>query len=112
MHQNAAAPSGGPAPSDPPVTTAPWLTDPPDQEPDLVSGLVSAHDLAQGPAAAAVQVQLERTLRLAGVERIHLTAGDPFDPDTQRAVSTESTPDAQLVGRVAREVRPGWLWGG
>ena len=112
MQQNApASPAGGDF-----AHLASGLTGQPDNEPNLVSGLIAAHDLAHGPTEAAVQVQLERTLRKAGVERIFVNAGDRFDPATHREVDTanivDPIEDQNLIGRVEREVRPGWLSGG
>ncbi|RIJ69881.1 nucleotide exchange factor GrpE, partial [Nakamurella silvestris] len=78
----------------------------------LVSGMISAHDLAQGPTATAVRRQLERTLHQAGVERIEVAVGEPFDVDLHSVAGTEPTADQALSRCVAREVRPGWLWGG
>ena len=79
---------------------------------NLVGGMISAHDLAHGPTAEAVQLQLERTLHEAGVERIKVAVGDPFDVELHSVAGTERTADPSAVRRVAREVRPGWLSGG
>lgn len=82
---------------------------------DLVAGLIAAHDLAcaSGPdgseAGVAVQVQLERTLRGAGVDRVRVVDGDVFDPAFHLAVATAPTPHRELDRRIAREVRAGWM---
>jgi molecular chaperone GrpE (heat shock protein) len=85
---------------------------------DLVAGLIAAHDLAcaSGPGGSeggvAVQVQLERTLRGAGVDRVVVARGDVFDPDHHLAVATEPTPLPELDRLIAREVRAGWRTAG
>ncbi len=82
---------------------------------ELVAGLIAAHDLAMasGPdgseGGVAVQVQLERTLRAAGVDRVAVAEGDVFDPAFHLAVATEAAPRPDLDRRVAREVRAGWM---
>jgi molecular chaperone GrpE (heat shock protein) len=81
---------------------------------ELVTGLIAAHDLASaaGPEGSeggvAVQVQLERTLRGAGVERLLVAEGDLFDPAFHMVAATEPAPRPGLDRRVAREVRAGW----
>ena len=81
---------------------------------DLVAGLIAAHDLASaaGPdgseGGVAVQVQLERTLRGAGIDRLLVAEGDLFDPAFHMVAATEPAPEASLERRVAREVRAGW----
>lgn len=77
-------------------------------EPDLIAGLIAAHDLAHGPSEAAVQVQLERTLRGAGIDRLLVAEGDLFDPAFHMVAATEAAPEPGLERRVAREVRAGW----
>lgn len=85
---------------------------------DLVAGLIAAHDLAgaSGPdgseGGVAVQVQLERTLRGAGVDRVAVARGDVFDPAYHLAVATEPTSRPELDRLIAREVRAGWISGG
>lgn len=80
---------------------------------DLVAGLVGAHDLAAGNRAVCAHV--EQVLRRAGVRRIPVAVGDPFDPDLHVAVAVEPPgPGPQGAAReahVAREVRPGWADG-
>ena len=82
---------------------------------ELVSGLIAAHDLASaaGPdgseGGVAVQVQLERTLRGAGVERLLVAEGDVFDPAFHLVAATEPAPAPGHDRRVAREVRAGWM---
>jgi len=78
---------------------------------NLVGGMISAHDLAQGPTAAAVRRQLERTLNEAGVERIEVHIGEPFDVDRHSVAGTEPAADPSMSRCVAREVRPGWVLG-
>ena len=81
---------------------------------ELVGGLIAAHDLASaaGPdgseGGVAVQVQLERTLRSAGIDRLLVAEGDLFDPAFHMVAATEPAPEAALERRVAREVRAGW----
>lgn len=82
---------------------------------ELVTGLIAAHDLASaaGPdgseGGVAVQVQLERTLRGAGVERLLVAEGDLFDPAFHLVAGTQAAPRPGLDRRVAREVRAGWM---
>jgi len=100
-------PPAVPAPSAVPTTSA--TVD------DLVAGLIAAHDLASasgpdgGEGGVAVQVQLERTLRGAGIDRVAVTGGDVFDPAFHLAVATEAAPRPDLDRRIAREVRAGWM---
>ena len=81
---------------------------------ELVAGLIAAHDLAvaSGPDGSeggiAVQVQLERTLRGAGIDRLVVAEGDLFDPAFHMVAATEVAPEARLDRRIAREVRAGW----
>ena len=81
---------------------------------ELVAGLIAAHDLASaaGPdgseGGVAVQVQLERTLRSAGIDRLLVAEGDLFDPAFHMVAATEAAPEPGLERRVAREVRAGW----
>lgn len=81
---------------------------------DLIAGLIAAHDLAeaagpQGPeGGVAVQVQLERTLRAAGIDRLLVAEGDVFDPAFHQVAATEPAPSPTQERCVAREVRPGW----
>lgn len=85
---------------------------------ELVAGLIAAHDLAsaggpQGPeGGVAVQAQLERTLRGAGVDRLPVAEGDLFDPAFHLVADTEPAPEPGLERHVAREVRPGWASAG
>ncbi len=82
---------------------------------ERVAGLLAAHDLAAaggpdgGEPAVAVQVQLERTLRSAGVDRVPVSPGDLFDPAFHLAVATETTERAADDRHVCREVRAGWM---
>jgi molecular chaperone GrpE (heat shock protein) len=81
---------------------------------ELVAGLIAAHDLASasGPEGSeggvAVQVQLERTLRAAGVERLLVAEGDLFDPAFHLVAATAPAPRPTFDHRVAREIRAGW----
>lgn len=120
--------SSAPVPAEPPPSTDPGSvkgggSDGPwgvaDRAPaprgcqDLVAGLVGAHDLAAGNRA--VRAHVEQVLRRAGVRRIPVAVGDPFDPDLHVAVALEPAgPGPQGAAReshVAREVRPGWADG-
>ena len=56
-----------------------------------------------------MQVQLERTLRSAGVDRLQVAEGDLFDPAFHLVAATEATTDPERERRIAREVRPGWM---
>lgn len=81
---------------------------------ELVAGMIAAHDLASASRGAvadsgvAVQVQLERTLRSAGVDRLPVADGDMFDPAFHMVADTEPAPQPDLERRVAREIRAGW----
>ena len=82
---------------------------------DLIAGLIAAHDLASaaGPEGSeggvAVVVQLERTLRGAGVDRLVVAEGDLFDPAFHLVAATEPAPRVGVDRCVAREVRAGWM---
>ncbi|WP_392544427.1 nucleotide exchange factor GrpE [Oryzobacter telluris] len=89
-------------PTDPTTTSAPGR--------DLVLGLIGAHDLAM--THDAVRIHVEQVLRRAGVQQVVAEPGEPFDPDTQSAVTTEpvsaATSAGAAPGLVAHTVRPGW----
>ena len=82
---------------------------------ELVAGLIAAHDLASasGPdgseGGVAVQVQIERTLRSAGVDRLLVAENDLFDPAFHLVAATEPAPDTASDRHIAREVRAGWM---
>jgi hypothetical protein len=75
----------------------------------LVQGVIAAHDLAAG--AGAVQAQLERVLRSAGVHRIPVAGGAAFDAHRHHAVGTEPATGERTDRCVAREIRAGWQTG-
>ncbi len=114
---NPGVPRRGPAATAPAGRSAvepPASLDPAASVDDLVAGLIAAHDLASvsGPDGSeggiAVQVQLERTLRSAGVDRMLVAVGDPFNPHFHQVAATEPAPEPGLNHRIAREVRAGW----
>lgn len=75
----------------------------------LVQDVITAHDLAAG--AKAVQAQLETTLETAGVRRISVADGVPFDANRHHAVGTEPAVKGRADRCVAREIRAGWQTG-
>ncbi len=75
---------------------------------ELIAGLIAAHDLASIPGSSAIQVQLERTLRTAGLTRIQVQEGQPFDPDEQMVAAIEPAMTEEQDRCVAREIRSGW----
>ncbi|GAA0798612.1 nucleotide exchange factor GrpE [Spirilliplanes yamanashiensis] len=73
----------------------------------VVEGVIAAHDLAAA-ADGAVRVQLERALHAAGVHRIAVAGGQPFDASRHHAVGTEPAAAGRPDRCVAREIRAGW----
>jgi hypothetical protein len=79
-------------------------------DPDLVAGLIAAHDLAAEARATVVQAHVERVLGNAGIRRIPAEPDRPFDAAVHLAVSVERNA-AAAAPMVGREVRPGWSKG-
>lgn len=90
--------------------TAPPAPAPPGSVPaGLVDDVVAAHDLSAG--SDAIRVQLERALGAAGVQRMAVRVGAPFDPARHHVEATEPVVPGGMPMAVAREVRPGWTRG-
>ena len=79
-------------------------------DPELVAGLIAAHDLAAEARATVVQAHVERVLGGAGIRRIPAEPQRPFDAAVHLAVSVERSA-AATAPTVGREVRPGWSKG-
>jgi hypothetical protein len=75
----------------------------------LIDDVIAAHDLSAG--SDAVRVQLERVLAAAGVQRMTVPNGAPFDPARHHVEATEAVVPGGVPMAVAREVRPGWTRG-
>ena len=75
----------------------------------LAEGLIGAFDLATG--SDAVRGHIRQVLRGAGVVPLDVEEGAHFDPAVHFALDTEPA-DADRSGRVARQLRPGWVRSG
>ncbi|MFE2123591.1 nucleotide exchange factor GrpE [Rhodococcus aetherivorans] len=72
---------------------------------DIVDTLIRVHDLSHNDA---VSSYVESCLARRGITVIDDPVGCPYDAGTQQVVATEPAPSPDRVGRVCRQVRPGW----